>query len=152
MTQHFLHSLRGLRLPVSHCTYRVVYVVLVNVVHVLRWRPVGGNILWRWNVVDPTLCTVGSTTQCRVNVSVSLVSWLVVRVLCLLATSKESYQDGYRLVTVHSWRVYSAVPLGNQAIGSMSQYPTRGHYSDQCANQSMPYSIDFACQARTRQV
>ena len=30
------------------------------------------------------------------------------------------YQDGYRLVTAHSWLLYSAAPLGNQATSTMT--------------------------------
>ena len=30
--------------------------------------------------------------------------------------------------STHSWRFYSAVPLGNQANGTMTQYPTQSHY------------------------
>ena len=32
--------------------------------------------------------------------------------------------------SVHSWRVYSAPPLGNQVAVIMSRYPTQTHYPD----------------------
>ena len=42
----------------------------------------------------------------------------------------QSYQDGYRFVTVHkSWQFYSdAAPLGDQAINITTQYLTQSYY------------------------
>ena len=39
-----------------------------------------------------------------------------------------SYQDGYRLVTVHNHGYF--IVLGDQAVGAMAQYPTQSHYPD----------------------
>ena len=47
-----------------------------------------------------------------------------------------SYQDGYRLVTVHIWGLYSVCQLRNQTTSTMTWYPTQSHYTD---NQSLPY-------------
>ena len=32
--------------------------------------------------------------------------------------------------SLHSWRLYSAAPLGNKAICTMTWYPTQSHYHD----------------------
>ena len=43
--------------------------------------------------------------------------------------------------SMHSWRLYSAVPLVNQAAGTMTRYPTKSHGAD-TPNQSLPYPIN----------
>ena len=51
---------------------------------------------------------------------------------CIVSTSNQSinlasYQE--RVPTcVHSWRLYSAPPFGNQAASTMTWYPTQSHY------------------------
>ena len=54
----------------------------------------------------------------------------------------------------HSWWLYSAASLGNQAAGTMTQYPTKSHYPDTelWANQSLPYPINAMCQPEKWQV
>ena len=32
--------------------------------------------------------------------------------------------------SVHSWRIYSVTPLGEQATRTMTRYPTQSHYLD----------------------
>ena len=55
-----------------------------------------------------------------------------------------SYQDGYRLVTVHAHaQLYSAAPLGIQAISAETWYPAQSNYPDSeptcpCYNLTMP--------------
>ena len=42
-----------------------------------------------------------------------------------------SFQDGYRLVTVHTHRsFYNAAPLGDQAPGTMIEILIKSHYPD----------------------
>ena len=41
--------------------------------------------------------------------------------------------------SAHSWRLYSAVPLGNQAARTMIWYPPQSHYPDTWTKYSLPY-------------
>ena len=41
-----------------------------------------------------------------------------------------SYQDWCRFVIAYSWLPYSAAPLGDQVVSTMTWYPTKSHYSD----------------------
>ena len=50
-----------------------------------------------------------------------------------------SYKDRYWLVTAHSWWLYSAAPLRNQVIRTMTWYPIV-ILSWQWVNQSLPHS------------
>ena len=61
--------------------------------------------------------------------------------LYVLATSKVIFKVRSRWLltcdSVHSWRLYSAAPLGNQAFSTMMWYPTQSHLSWHFANQSL---------------
>ena len=56
-----------------------------------------------------------------------VVGWLLE--FYVLVTSKV-YENGYRLMNVHSSQLYSTVPLGNQATSILTRYPTQSHYPD----------------------
>ena len=48
----------------------------------------------------------------------------------VLATSKIKSRCVPTYDSVHSWLLYSAVPLGGQATSSMTWYPTQPHFTD----------------------
>ena len=66
-----------------------------------------------------------------------------------------SYQDGHQLVTVHSthagW-LHSNAPLGDQAIGIITQFHTQSHYPDTKTNQSLSYLNNAKHLVRKQQV
>ena len=47
-----------------------------------------------------------------------------------LATSKVILGQVMTCASVHSWRLYSAAPLGDQATSTMTWYPTQPQYPD----------------------
>ena len=47
-----------------------------------------------------------------------------------LATSNVISGQVLTCDSAHSWRLYSAVPLGDQATSTMKCYPTQSHYPD----------------------
>ena len=48
----------------------------------------------------------------------------------ILETSTDLTQDGYRLITMHSWRLYCVTPLGDKVVGTMTWFPIRSHHHD----------------------
>ena len=64
----------------------------------------------------------------------------------LLATFKIISGHTPTCHSAHSWRLHSAVPLGDQATGTMTQYPTQSHYPDNVL--SSPYPIILMLSAR----
>ena len=52
----------------------------------------------------------------------------------------------------HSWRIYSAAPLGDQATSCMTLYPTRSHYPEHWAAQSLPYPSNTKYLVRNQRV
>ena len=46
----------------------------------------------------------------------------------ILATSKVISKWELTCNSAHSWRLYSAAPLGNQAASTVTQFPTQSHY------------------------
>ena len=65
----------------------------------------------------------------------------------VLATCK----DGQWIASVHKWKIYSTIPLEEQATRTMTWYPTQSHDIDERNNNTstssiliMPSSVDFA--------
>ena len=55
--------------------------------------------------------------------------------------------------SVHSWLLYSAAPLGDEAIGTMTQVPNQLHYPDTEPTSPWPIEIMLSvCLARKRLV
>ena len=67
------------------------------------------------------------------------VGWLLK--LCILATSKVISQRVVTCRSVHSWWLYSAALLGNQATSTMTKYPTQSHYPDTVLTSPCPVLI-----------
>ena len=60
--------------------------------------------------------------------------------LCIICFISGPVLKGHIIYdSAHSWWLYSAAPLGNQATGTIIQYPTQSHYPDNA--QSSPYTI-----------
>ena len=66
----------------------------------------------------------------------------------ILATSKFILQQVLTCDSPHSWRINSAVPLGEQVSSSIIQYPHTVILSRHCANPSLYYPINVKRQDR----
>ena len=69
-------------------------------------------------------------SQVGTHPDMTLDDWLFGKIFTSLQ-HLTSYQDGYRIVTAcpYGW-LHSAAPLENQAISTMTQYPSQSHYAD----------------------
>ena len=98
---------------------------------------------------EPTAIVVrGAVKLCFTVVGQTQV--VVVVVVYVPATSKVT--EGQVLIydSTHSWRLYSAASLGNQAASIITYYPTQSHYPD--TDPSLPYPNNAERLVRKQQV
>ena len=63
---------------------------------------------------------------------ISIIMFVIVCLLLLYTLATSEVISGWVLTcdNPHSWRLYSAASLGNQATSTMTCYPTQSHYAD----------------------
>ena len=85
---------------------------------------------WRWRRSPQQRCPTGRSSSWKISWAWRYRHGNDLFVVLRPSNSQGHIRTGTGLVTVHSWWLYSATPLGSHAVSTMIWYHTQWHYPD----------------------